>query len=106
MDGAFAAEFGESRTAVRHADGDGGADTEAVTKAAAPRLPKLAWSGEPGRETTPAEPPQSADEAHGRLAKSDDRRPYSFAWRDTRARDADPVGRGCRGGRGAGRRTN
>jgi hypothetical protein len=66
--------------------GDGGADTEAVTKAAAPRLPKLAWSGEPGRETTPAEPPQSADEAHERLAKPDDRRPYSFSWRDTRVR--------------------
>jgi hypothetical protein len=83
-----AAVYGESRTAARNADGGGGADTETVTKAAAPGLPELAWSGEPDRETTPAEPPQSADEAHERLATPDDRRPYRFSWRDTRVRAA------------------
>ena len=85
---AFAAAVcGESRTAARNTDG-GRADTETVTKAAAPGLPELAWSGEPDRETTPAEPPQSADEAHERLATPDDRRPYNFSWRDTRVRAA------------------
>ncbi len=83
-----AAVYGESRTAAWNADGGGGADTETVTKAAAPGLPELAWSGEPDRETTPAEPPQSAGEAHERLATPDDRRPYSFSWRDTRVRAA------------------
>jgi hypothetical protein len=86
---AFAgAVCGESRTAARNADGGCGADTETVTKAAAPGLPELAWSGEPDRETTPAEPPQSADEAHERLATPDDRRPHSLSWRDTRVRAA------------------
>jgi hypothetical protein len=83
-----AAVYGDPRTAARNADGGGGADTETVTKAAAPGLPELAWSGEPDRETTPAEPPQSADEAHERLATPDDRRPDSFQWRDTRVRAA------------------
>ena len=83
-----AAVYGESRTAARNTDRGGGADTETVTKAAAPGLPELAWSGEPDRETTPAEPPQSADEAHEPLATPDDRRPYSFSWRDTRMRAA------------------
>jgi hypothetical protein len=82
------AVYGESRTAAWNADGGGGADTETVTKAAAPGPPELAWSGEPDRETTPAEPPQSADEAHERLATPDDRRPHSFSWRDTRVRAA------------------
>jgi len=44
--------------------------------------------GRTSRETTPAEPPQSADEAHEPLATPDDRRPYSFSWRDTRMRAA------------------
>jgi hypothetical protein len=78
----------ESRTAAWNADGGGGADTETATKAAAPGLPELAWSGEPDRETTPAEPPQSADGARERLATPDDRRPYGFSWRDTRVRAA------------------
>jgi hypothetical protein len=81
------AVYGESRTASWNADGGGGADTETVTKAAAPGLPELAWSGEPDRETTPAEPPRSADEAHEHLA-TPDRRPHSFSWRDTRVRAA------------------
>jgi hypothetical protein len=68
-----AAVYGESRTAARNADGGGGADTETVTKAAAPGLPELAWP---------------ADEAHERLATPDDRRPCSFSWRDTRVRAA------------------
>jgi hypothetical protein len=83
-----AAVYGESRTAARNADGGGGADTETVTKAAASGLPELAWSGEPDRETTLADPPQSADEAHERLATPDGRRPYRFSWRDTRVRAA------------------
>ena len=83
-----AAVFGESRTAAWNADGGGGADTQTVTKAATPGLPELAWSGEPDRETTPAEPPQSADEAHERLATPDDRRSYSSSRRDTRVRAA------------------
>jgi hypothetical protein len=81
------AAYGESRTTAQIADGGGGADTETVTKAAAPGLPELAWSGEPGRETTPAEPPQSAEEAHERLATPDGPRPHNF-WRDTRVRAA------------------
>ena len=81
-----AAVYGESRTAAQNADGGGGADTETVTKAAAPGLPE--WSGEPDRETTPAEPPQSADDARARLATPDGARPYSFSWRDTRVRAA------------------
>jgi hypothetical protein len=85
---AFPAVYGESRTAAWNADGGGGADTQTVTKAATPRLPELAWSGEPDRETTPAEPPQSADEAHERLATPDDRRSYSSSRRDTRVRAA------------------
>ena len=44
--------------------------------------------GRTSRETTPAEPPQSADEAHEPLATPDDRRPYNFSWRDTRVRAA------------------
>ena len=83
-----AAVYGESRTAAWNPDGGGAADTETVTKAAAPGLPELAWSGEPDRETTPAEPPQSADEAHERLPTPDDRRPYSFSRRETRVRAA------------------
>ena len=83
-----AAVFGESRTADWNADGGGAADTQTVTKAATPGLPELAWSGEPDRETTPAEPPQSADEAHERLATPDDRRSYSSSRRDTRVRAA------------------
>ena len=81
-----AAVYGESRTAAQNADGGGGADTETFTKAAAPGLPE--WSGEPDRETTPAEPPQSADDARERLATPDGARPYSFSWRDTRVRAA------------------
>ena len=42
-----AAVYGESSTAAWNADRGGGADTEAVTKAAAPGLRELAWSGEP-----------------------------------------------------------
>ena len=83
-----AAVLGESRTAAWNADGGGAADTQTVTKAATPGLPELAWSGEPDRETTPAEPPQSADEAHVRLPTPDDRRPYSFSRRETRVRAA------------------
>jgi hypothetical protein len=45
-----AAVYGESRTAAWNADGGSGADTETVTKAAAPGLPELAWSGEPDRK--------------------------------------------------------